>query len=136
MIRTLGGIVAGLAAAVVLMMVTEAIGYRVAPAPGWVDLPGGAEPPPLSFLSLLFPLLGWFLGALVGGWLSIRISDRAWTAWAVAAVVIVAAVFNFVMLPFPAWVIVAGLLLPALGGWLAQKVCAMFEDDESPDASA
>lgn len=124
MIRTLGGIAAGLAAAIVLMMVTEAIGHRVAPAPGWIDLPGGAEEPSMPVLSLLFPLLGWFLGALVGGWIAIRLSDRAWTAWAVAAIVLVAAIFNFVLLPFPAWVIVAGLGLPALGAWLAQKACA------------
>ena len=102
MIRTLGGIVAGLAAAVVLMMVTEAIGYRVAPAPGWVDLPGGNEDPAQSFLSLLFQPLGWFLGALIGGWLSIRISDQAWTAWAVTGVVLFAAVINFLFLPLPA----------------------------------
>jgi hypothetical protein len=128
MIRTLGGIVAGLAAAVVLMMVTESIGYRVAPAPGWVDLPGGEDPHP-SFLSLLFQPLGWFLGALVGGWVSIRISDQAWTTWAVAGVVLLAAVANFLFLPLPVWLIVAGLVLPALGGWLAQKVCAMFDSD-------
>lgn len=126
MIRTLGGIVAGLAAAVVLMMVTEAIGYRVAPPPGWVDLPG-AEDPQQSFLSLLFQPLGWFLGALVGGWLAIRISDEARTTWAVTGVVLLAAVVNFLFLPLPVWLIVAGIVLPLLGGWLAQKVCAMFE---------
>jgi uncharacterized membrane protein YfcA len=127
MIRTLGGIAAGLAAAIVLMMVTEAIGYQVAPAPMQLDFGSLEEAPEAPALSLLFPVVGWFLGSLVGGWVSIRISDRPWTAWAVAAVVFLAAVLNFLMMASPAWLIVAGLVVAPLGAWLAQKLCELTE---------
>lgn len=125
MIRILGGIVAGMAAAITLMMVTEAIGNQIAPAPDRLDLENLAETPPLPLLTLLFPIFGWFLGALIGGFLAIKVSDRPWTAWAIAGVVLVATVFNFVLMHYPTWVMVAGLIMPILGGWLAQRICAM-----------
>lgn len=124
MIRTLGGIAAGLAAAVVLMMVTEAIGNQVAPMPLMLDLDDVAQAPPAPALTLLFPVIGWFLGALVGGWVAIRISDRPRTAWAIAAIVLLAAVLNFLMMAYPGWLIAVGVVVAPLGGWLAQKACA------------
>lgn len=127
MIRTLGGIAAGLAAAIVLMMVSEAIGNQVAPVPVGLDIEGIGETLPVPPLTFLFPILGWFLGSLVGGWLSIRISDRPRTAWAVAAVVLAALIFNFLMMAYPIWVVVVGIVVAPLGGWLAQRICAMAE---------
>jgi MFS family permease len=127
MIRTLGGIAAGLASAIVLMMITEAIGNHLSPEPTAIALEGVGETPSVPLLNLLFPVIGWFLGALVGGWLSIRISDRPWTAWAVAAVVFVATLINFLFMAYPAWLIVVGLVVTPLGAWLAQKICAMAE---------
>jgi hypothetical protein len=113
MIRILGGIVAGMAAAITFMMIVEAIGNQVAPAPA----AGNAA----------FPVIGTLLGALVGGFLAIRVSDQPWTAWALAAAVLVATVFNFLLMDYAAWVIVAGLVAPLLGAWLAQRFCAMAE---------
>lgn len=125
MIRTLGGIVAGMAAAITLIMVTEAIGNQIAPAPAQLEFTDITRTPPLPLMTLLFPILGWFLGALVGGFIAIKVSDRPWTAWVIAGAVLVATGFNFILMAFPPWVIVAGLIVPVLGGWLAQRICAM-----------
>lgn len=131
MIRTLGGIVAGLAAAITLIMVTEAIGNQIAPAPGWVKTGDLSETAPLPPMTLLFPVLGWFLGALIGAFVSIKVSDRPWTAWAIAGAVLAAAVFNFVLMFYPLWLMAVGVILPPLGAWLAQKICAQVSERAS-----
>lgn len=130
MIRTLGGIVAGMAAAITLIMITEALGNQVAPAPARIEITDIAETPPLPLITLMFPVLGSFLGALVGGFLAIKVSDKPWTAWAIAAAVFAATIFNFLMMVYPAWVMVAGSIVPLLGAWLAQRICAMASSDD------
>lgn len=124
MVRTLGGIVAGMAAAITIIMITEAIGNQLAGAPPRIELAGLSDSPDPPVMALLFPLLGWFLGAMIGGFLSIRISERPWTAWVVAGVVLAATIFNFVLMEYPVWVMAAGLIVPLLGAWLAQRICA------------
>ena len=125
MIRILGGIAAGLAAAIVLMMVTETIGNQIAPPPARIGVSDDTNVRALPFLTLLFPVLGWFFGAMIGGWLAIRVSDERWTAWVVALCVLAATIFSFIISLHPYWVMVAGLILPVLGAWLAQRFCAV-----------
>ena len=125
MIRTLGGIAAGLAAAIVIMMLTETMGNQIAPPPARIGVSDDTDARALPFLTLLFPVLGWFVGALIGSWLAIRVSDESWTAWVVAGCVLAATIFNFILALHPTWVMVAGLIVPVLGAWLAQRFCAM-----------
>lgn len=122
MVRTLGGITAGMAGAIVIMMVAEAVVSQLSPVPSGIAIGTLTDPTPPSFLALVMPVVGWFLGAFVGAWLAIRISDRAQTAWAVAAAVIAATILNFVLIYYPPWVIVAGLVVPVLGAALARRV--------------
>lgn len=129
MIRILGGIVAGMAAAITLIMVIEAIGNQIAPPPARLEMTDAGETRPLPFLTLLFPVIGAFFGALVGGFLAIKVSDHPWTAWAIAGVVLAATLFNFFLMAYPIWVIAAGVVMPVLGGWLAQRICAMANSD-------
>ena len=131
MIRTLGGIVAGMAAAITLMMITEAIGNQIAPAPARLEIEDIADTPPLPLMTMMFPIFGWFLGALVGGFLAIKISDKPWTAWAIAAVVLAATLLNFVLMAYPVWAMIVGLIMPVLGGWLAQRICAQVSKNSS-----
>lgn len=124
MIRTLGGIAAGLAAAIVIMMVTESIGNQIAPPPTRIGVSDDTNVQALPFLTLLFPVLGWFFGALIGSWLAIRVSDERWTAWVIAACVLAATIFNFALALHPTWMMIAGLIVPLAGAWLAQRICA------------
>ena len=120
MIRKLGGIAAGIAIAIAIMMIAEVIGHALFDVPIAAD---GASPASVQALPAevqLSVLLGWFLGALIGGYASIAVSRFGWTAWAVAAVVLLAVLTYFLLSPMPGWMIAGGIIAPPLGGWLAQ----------------
>ena len=121
MVRPLSAIAAGLATAIVTIMAVEAIGYQLYPPPAGFDM---ARPSAelLPFETLVFPVVGWFLGALAGGWLAIRLSGQRWTAWLVAAFVLAATILNLALITHPLWMIVAGLLASPLGGGVAQWI--------------
>lgn len=122
MIRMLGGIVAGMAAAITLIMIIEAIGNQIAPPPARLDLESLAEAPPLPVLTLAFPVLAALIGTLAGGFVAIRMSGRKWTAIMVAAAVFAASAFNFALMRYPLWLMVAGLAMPVIGALLALRL--------------
>ena len=121
MIQKLGGIAAGIAVAIIIMIATEAVGHRLfgsglAPdggAPPTVDLPAEVQ---------ASVLLGWFLAALLGGYTAVWISRVGATSWAVAGVILLAVAFRFVIAPAPSWMIIGGLVAAPLAGWLAQQI--------------
>ena len=121
MIRTLGGVAAGVAIAIVLMMVVEAIGNALFPTPA-IDLNDPNAPQALPLANQLFPILGWFLGTLVGGWFAIRLSGRDWTVWLIAASVLVGELLDYLLGRHNAWVMIAGILAPLVAAWAAQKL--------------
>ena len=121
MIRTLAGVAVGIAVAIVLMMMTEALGNALFPPPS-VDLNNPDAPSALPFANQLFPILGWFAASLMGGWLAIQVSEREWAAWLVAASVLVGALLDFSLGRHALWVMAAGVLAPPLAAWLAQKL--------------
>ncbi len=123
MIRNLAGLAAGLAVAIVTIMVVEAIGHQLFPPPGDADLtqPMSAS---LPFGTLIFPVIAWFLGALAGSWLALWLCAARWAGWAIAAFVLAGTIANFALISHPLWVIIAGLVAPILGGWLAHQLPA------------
>jgi hypothetical protein len=121
MIRTLAGVAAGIALAIVLMMLVEALGNMMFPPPA-LDLNNPNAPAILPLPNQLFPVLGWFLAALCGGWLALQVSARAWTSWLVAASVLVGEILDFALGRHAVWVMIAGIVAPLLGAWLAQKL--------------
>ena len=121
MIRTLAGVAIGIAVAIILIMVTEALGNALFPPPA-LDLNNPDVPSALPFANQLFPILGWFLASLVGGWLAVQVSTREWSAWLVAASVLVGELLDFSLGRHAVWVMVVGVIAPLLAGWLAQKL--------------
>jgi hypothetical protein len=117
----LAGLAAGLAAAIAIIMSVEAIGNQLFPPPRGYDMASGSAMT-LPFQNLLFPVLGWFAGSLVGAWIAVRISDRAWTGWVIAALVLAATVFNFALITHPMWMMVAGVIAAPLGAWIGQQL--------------
>ena len=121
MIRTLGGVAAGVAFAIIAMMVVEALGNALFPPPA-LDLNNPNAPAALPVANQLVPILGWFIAALVGGWFAVQLSARNWTTWLVAASVLVGQFFDYLLGRHPAWVMIAGIIAPIVGAWLAQKL--------------
>ena len=119
MIRTLAGAAAGIASAIVLMMLTEALGNSLFPPPS-VDLNNPDAPSALPFVNQLFPVLGWFVASLVGGWLAIQISGWERSSWLVAASVLVGELLDFSLGRHALWVMAAGAAAPLLAAWLAK----------------
>ena len=121
MIRTLGGVAAGVAIAIALMMLVEGLANMVFPPPR-VNLndPNAAASLPLA--NQLFPVLAWFVATLVGGWIAVQLSGRGWTAWLVAASVLVGEILDYLLGRHTAWVMGAGILAPIAAAWIAQKL--------------
>ena len=121
MIRTLGGVAAGVAIAIALMMLVEGLANMAVPPPR-VNLNDPNAPAALPVANQLFPVLGWFIATLVGGWIAIQLSGREWTAWLVAGSVLVGEILDYLLGRHAAWVMVAGILAPIAAAWIAQKL--------------
>ena len=119
MIHRLGGLAAGLAVAIFTIMFVEFIGFQLFPPPTGYDL-GGGSALSLPVENLIWPVIGWFLGALAGSWVAARISGERLTGWAIAALVLAAAILNFALITHPLWMMAAGVVAPILGGWITQ----------------
>jgi hypothetical protein len=111
MIRTLAGVAAGIAVSIILMMLTEALGNALFPPPS-VDLNNPDAPAALPSVNQLFPILGWFVASLIGGWLAIQVSAREGTTWLVAASVLVGELLDFSLGRHAVWVMIVGVLAP------------------------
>ena len=119
MFHRLGGLAAGLAVAIFTIMFVEFIGSQLFPPPRGYDMSGGSALS-MPFENLIWPVIAWFLGALAGSWVAIRISGERWTGWTIAAFVLAATIFNFALITHPLWMMIAGVVAPILGGWIGQ----------------
>ena len=121
MIHRLGGLAAGLAVAIFTIMFVEFIGNQLFPPPRGYDMSAGSAMS-LPVENLIWPVIGWFLGALSGAWVAVRISGERWTGWAIVVLVIAATVLNFAMITHPLWMMIAGPIAAILGGWIGQSL--------------
>ena len=120
MIRKLGGVALGIAIAVVVMMVAEAIGYRMF---GFEMGPDQALPVPDTALPMgvqIAVVAGWFFGTLAGAYAAIWLSRTPWTAWAVAAAIIFGVILRLILSSTPLLMTAGGIAGPLIAAWLAQ----------------
>jgi hypothetical protein len=118
---TLGGLAAGLATAMLLIMTIEAIGNQLYPPPAGYDMAAGSAAS-LPFGNLIFPVIGWLLGTLMGAWIAVRLSGHDWAAWAVGGFVLAASMLNLLLITHPLWVIVAAVAAPLTGAWIGRRI--------------
>jgi predicted MFS family arabinose efflux permease len=116
MLRIILGVVAGVLAVLLTVGAIEYLAHLLFP------LPSDSAPIPAGIQLLV--LLAYFLGALVGGVIAARISERSWTAWLIAALVAAGAVWSMFLIPHPQWMQVAAVIAPLLGGWAARHLAA------------
>ena len=126
LMKTILAVVAGVVVGGAIVFVSEAVGHSLFPPPADINL---ANPEDVKRLMASLPagafamvLLGWLLGSLAGALVALRIARRPAAAWAVAVVFILATTANFFMIPHPAWMIAAGLLIPLASAWLALRL--------------
>ena len=120
MLRTLVGLAAGLAVAIATVMAIETLGNQLYPPPRGFDMTQ-ASALALPFETLVWPVIGWFLGSLAGSGLAAHLTGQSWAGWAIAALVLAATILNFAMITHPVWMMIAGPLAALLGGWLGQQ---------------
>ena len=65
---------------------------------------------------------GWLIAPLAGAWLALRIADWLPGGWIVATVFLAAGLMNQFVLPHPLSMQIGAVVLPLIGGWLAQRL--------------
>lgn len=125
MLKRLFGIILGTVAGVAIVFAVESIAAALYPMADFES----ADRETLARLMAAMPLgakllvaAAWFLGALGGAWLALRVSDWRWAGWIIAAFIMAGGVANLVAIPHPLWMQAGALLLPLLGGWIAARV--------------
>lgn len=128
MIRTIAAVLLGLLVALATMLLVEYLGMSLFPLPPGLrldnehDLARLVESATLG--KKLWVLMGWSLAAFVGGLVAAKISrrHRVGAALSVGALIVAGVALNAALLPHPAWMTVAGVLLPLPLAWLAARL--------------
>lgn len=126
MLRRIMGTAAGIIVAMVTIGLVEWLGQQLFPPPPGVDM---ADPAAIARAVASLPTglkasvsVAWFVGTFVGGLAGLAIARWRAVPWIVAATVVLAAVANYVMIPHPLWMQVAGIALPPLAAILALRL--------------
>ncbi len=116
MIRALLAVVAGIAAAALMIGLLESIGHTMYPPPEgldpYVDPEGfAAAVDQMPTGALVVVLLSWAMGTFTGAWLAARIVGRAFYGYLIGGVMLLGGVTNVISIPHPLWFSVVGILL-------------------------
>ena len=124
--RIVLGVVAGLATAFVCVFAIEFVSHMIFPPPPGTDLTNPADMERLmqiiSPTALALVAAAWFVGALLGAAVANALARRSLAGWIVALLMICGAVLTMIDIPHPIWMWAAGILLPPIAGWLAQRL--------------
>jgi len=112
--RIVLGIVAGILTVIVAVGTVEFAAHLL--------LPVASDSAPMPAAVQILVLAAYFVGAFLGAVAAERISNRLWTAWAIAAVVAAGAVWSMFVIPHPQWLQVAAVIVPFLGAVAARHV--------------
>ena len=118
-------VVVGIAVAFLLVATSDWIGSWLFP----IDNVNSADPGMLADYIAGMPIAakmiiagGWLIAPLAGAWLALRIADWRPGGWIVATVFLAAGLMNQFVLPHPLSMQIGAVVLPLLGGWLAQRL--------------
>ena len=127
MTRKIIGAVVGIVLAMLVVAAVQTVGHFLFPSP---EFPANPTPEEWNEAMLAVPLgakfmvvLSWFLGALIGVWVSLWISKGARrSALIVAAGMLLLTTMVLLSATHPAWMVAAGLFLPIAGTFLASRI--------------
>jgi len=119
MIKKLGGSVAGVALAMLILLAVERLDSALYPLSAGLDArdPGDVAQLIMSmpFVAKLIVVFGWLAGSFAGAWIALRITDWRWSAWVVAAVILTGGIANIVQIPHPLWMQICAVIVPLAG---------------------
>lgn len=122
-------VVAGIVAGIACVFVVESIGHMIYPPPADIDLTNKED---MQRLMSVMPVgakisvtLAWLLGSFAAAATTLKLSEgNKKASWIPVGFLLFAGIATMFSFPHPAWMIAAGIVLPLVGGWLAQKVFA------------
>ena len=123
--RKLFGVLAGIAVAFLIVATTDYISTLLFPTAALDTSDPDIVAAYIASLPLAAKLIvvsGWLIAPFGGAWLSLRIADWPTGGWIVTIMFLAGGLFNQYALPHPVWMLASALVLPLLGGWLAQRL--------------
>lgn len=129
MLKVILGIIGGLLLAFAVVFATDALFHMLAPAAS--RPPAGDAEAMRSYVArqpvgaLVAILTGWALAAFAGSAFATRLAVcGAWPGWIVTILFLAATAGNFLMVPHPAWIVVAAAIMILAAGWLGTRLFA------------
>lgn len=126
--RLAGGALAGIVAAGVTVFAVEFVSHMIWPPPAGTDVTSSAD---LARIMDVMPvgakiavMVAWFMGALAGGLIAKMIARHGAGPGIVAGFIVAGGIASFAAIPHSLWMIVAGVLLPVVAGWIAHRAVA------------
>lgn len=119
MLRIVGSIIAGAIAAFAAVWLVELAGHLLFPLPGALDPRHPEALPSYPLVAKLIVVFAWFLGPPAGAWVARGFGGPRWASWVIVLLVACGSVFNIIMVPYPAWMQIAAVGAPLLGGLAA-----------------
>ncbi len=126
--RTILAVIFGTIAMAICVGAIEALGHGLYPPPPGIDL---NDPEALKTLiaqmpmmALVFVVLAWAVGSLVGGFVAAKVSHlhKQGAAIAIGVIMILLAGISLVMIPHPIWMIACAVVLPIPLALLGRKL--------------
>lgn len=116
--RRIGGVVLGILAAGLVVMLVEGVGQSAFPPPAGFD-PSAPDLSLVPLPALVSVALAWVLGPLTGGLVATLVGKPPGPlpALVLGAFFLAADIANLVMIPSPWWLWVVGLLAPLPAAW-------------------
>jgi hypothetical protein len=129
-VRSIAAVVIGVIAAFIVVTLAEMLTSRLYP------MPMGANPEDPSAMitwiqqlpatALAVVLVGWALGAFVGGFISAKFDRAAWGRQAVIIGILLlgAGVWNMTQIPHPIWMWVGAFVVFVPGAWFGARAAS------------
>lgn len=127
-VRSVAAVLAGLVAAMVLIVGVEVVSSFLHPLPEGADHNDPevmkAHVANYPTAGLLLGAVGWGLTVFVSAWLATRLGSKRHLAHGVlvGALLLTAALFNMAMLPYPIWFWIFNLIAFPAGAWYGAKL--------------
>lgn len=125
MFRNVFAVIAGVFAMMIVITGLEALDVRLYPPPPGLDVHDTAQlaraVAAMPLMAKQLVVLGWLLGAFVGGFVAARIAQqrRLFAALIVGALVCAGTISNAMAIPHPLWMTLMGSVLPLPLAWAA-----------------